>query len=148
MKVLKVLLLILVSNIPNVYGLDVRNDIYSDYDKEIKITLNNNDEAISCIKGFVDELRNKNPKYLVEYSVDFSDFINEISILLSNEGIEEVKYEAIEFKDERYDIRLLAACHEKKEELVQLKIIDSKYNFGSTVEHNRMISLLNPSRGQ
>ena len=48
----------------------MRNDIYSDYDKEIKITLNNNDEAISYIKGFVDKLRNKNPKYLVEYSVD------------------------------------------------------------------------------
>ncbi|WP_339387769.1 hypothetical protein [Vibrio caribbeanicus] len=145
---MKASLLILLSNIPNAYGLEVRNDIYSDYDNEIKITLNNNDEAISCIKGFVDKLRNKNPKYLVEYSVEFSDFINEISILLSNEGIEEVKYEAIEFKDERYDIRLLAAYHEKKEKLVQLKIIDNKYNIGSTVEHNRIISLLNPSRGQ
>ena len=148
MRVLKASLLILLSNISNVYGLEVRNDIYSDYDKEIKITLNNNDEAISCIKVFVDKLRNKNPKYLVEYSVDFSDFINEISIFLSNEGIGEVKYQAIEFKDERYDVRLLAACHEKKEKRVQLKIIDNKYNFGSTVEHNRMISLLNPSRGQ
>mgnify|MGYP000949996576 FL=1 len=105
MKVLKASLLILLSNIPNVYGLEVINDIYSNYDKEIKITLNNNDEAISCIKGFVDKLRNKNPKYLVEYNVDFSDFINEISIFLSNEGIEEVKYEAIEFKDDRSDVR-------------------------------------------
>ena len=59
MKVLKASLLILLSNIPNVYGLELGNDIYSDYDKEIKITLNDNDEAISCIKGFVDKLRNK-----------------------------------------------------------------------------------------
>ena len=144
MKLLRCLPLIILFKIKNLYGFEENNIKVDKFEKELKISVNDYDKSINSVKNFVKDLKIKNSRYSVYYNVNVSDFLNDVSILLLNEGVRDIKYEATNIENNNYDIRLIAAYQEVREaKCAPPKMSSDEYKLGCSVEYNRKISLLN-----
>ncbi len=147
MKLLRFLSLILLFKIKNLYGFEEKNIKVDKFEKEIKISVNDYEKSINSVKNFVKDLKIKNSRYSVYYNVNVSDFLNDVSMLLFNEGVRDIKYEATNIESNDYDIRLIAAYQEVREiNCAPSKMSSNEYKLGCSVEYNRKVSLLNPLR--